>query len=554
VAGYVFVQWIHVIRIFLRTHWVFGIAFLAGLAVRVITMLGFPPAIWYGGDSASYVSTADNMSPGISRLSGYGLVLRLLRPFHSFAVVTAASHLMGLAIGVLTYALLRRYGLPGWGATLAALPVLADVYQIQLEHEILASATFGFLIATAVIVLLWWRGTQPPWAPAAAALLLGMASTLWPVGLPLLLLLLAYLLVRRAGWRAVGSAVIAGSLPLMLYLGWFDSHYHQIALNDADGVFLWSRTMTFADCAVIKPPADEAPLCVRTPAAKRWAPDAYIWAKKSPLNGLPGPKFSAKKDALARDFALRAITAQPGSYLNAVLDDFSRTFTWNRPAYPSQQFVDRYQFTFATSDWVRSRAEGLRLAREQRAYTGGSTAKTRAVQPLAGFMRDYQRFAYVRGTMLAAVLLLGLAAIARSWSAGGWRRLRGWGGHALFPLVAALAMLLVPDATAGFSERYVVPAMPVACLAAALAFARTPRDPAAAQPQPATAQPQPAAAQPQPAAAQPEPAAAQPEPATAQPEPAGVQPQPAGAQPHPGTTPPVRSWPATKWTILRRIR
>ena len=78
-------------------------------------MLGFPPAIWFGGDSASYLSTALYHAPGTSRVSGYGVVLFVLKPFHSFAVVTAVQHLMGLAVGVMIYALLRRYGLPGWG-------------------------------------------------------------------------------------------------------------------------------------------------------------------------------------------------------------------------------------------------------------------------------------------------------------------------------------------------------------------------------------------------------------------------------------------------------
>ena len=118
----------------LGRHRLFAAVFGLGLAARLITMLGFPPAIWFGGDSASYLSTALYHVPGVSRLSGYGVFLFVLRPFHSFAVITAVQHLMGLAIGVMIYALLRRYGLPGWGATLAAVPVLLDAYEIQLEH------------------------------------------------------------------------------------------------------------------------------------------------------------------------------------------------------------------------------------------------------------------------------------------------------------------------------------------------------------------------------------------------------------------------------------
>ena len=163
----------------------FAVAFTLGLALRVITMLGFPPAIWFGGDSASYLSTALRLVPGTSRLSGYGLMLLVLRPFHSFAAVTAVQHLMGLALGVMIYALLRRYGLPDWGATLAALPVLLGAYQIQLEHEILPSAAFSFGVLSAITLTLWWLvrepdAGRPSWPAVTAGPLLAVSATYWP--------------------------------------------------------------------------------------------------------------------------------------------------------------------------------------------------------------------------------------------------------------------------------------------------------------------------------------------------------------------------------------
>jgi hypothetical protein len=453
----------------LAKNWVFCAAFALGLVLRVITMLGFPPAIWFGGDSVSYLSTALHLSPGTSRQSGYGIMLFALRPFHSFFVVTAVQHLMGMAIAVTIYALLRRYGLPGWGATLAALPVLLDVYQIQVEHEILATAAFGFMAMAALTLILWWHGERPLWATVTAAVLLGTASTMWPIGLPLLILFFLYLIIRKAGWRAVAAALAAGALPLAMYLGWFDSTYHRVAFNYSDGIFLWSRTMTFADCAIIKPPADETGLCPRVPAAKRPAASIFIWERNSPLNSLPGAKFSHGKNELAMNFALRAIAAQPAAYIRDALDDFALTFSWNKPPHPSAQYRSRYQFTYATDDWA-SAATGRALARDQRRYTGGSLAPTKAVQPFAGWMQFYQRFGYVRGTMLAAGLLIGFAAIAGSWTRGGFGRPRGWGGPALFPCAVAMTILLIPNLTADFSERYAVPAMPAVCLAAAFAF------------------------------------------------------------------------------------
>jgi hypothetical protein len=92
-------------------------------------------------------------------------------------------------------------------------------------------------------------------------------------------------------------------------------------------------------------------------------------------------------------------------------------------------------------------------------------------------MRGYQRFAYVPGALLGVLLLVGLGGIVRSWRGGGFRRLDGWGGPGLFPWAASVTLLVVPVMTADFSERYALIAMPVICLAAALAFA--PRDPGA---------------------------------------------------------------------------
>ncbi len=432
-------------------------------------MLGFRPAIFLGGDSTSYLTTGLSLIPGISRQSGYGLVLFLLRPAHSFLLVTALQHAAGLVIAVLIYALLRRYGLPAWGATLAALPVLADAYQLQLEQEILATTTFGLLVIAALALILWWPDDRPRWATAAAAALLALSSVTWPAGLPLLILFLGYLIFRRAGWRAIVTGLAAAAIPLVMYLAWFDAYYHSVAFNESDGIFLWSRTMAFADCAVIRPPADEAGLCPRQPVAQRPDGPSYIWAANSPLKALPGPKFSPGHNALAMNFALRAIAAQPAAYARTVADGFWLTFSWRRPDRRSALHSEKYQFGYATRTWA-SAATSRELAADQRYYTGAATP-ARAVPPYARWMAGYQRFGFLRGPLLGAALLAGLAGIAGR-AGGGFRRLRGWGGPALFPWTAAMVMLIVPNVTASFSIRYVVPAQAVACLAAGLAFAR----------------------------------------------------------------------------------
>jgi hypothetical protein len=472
----------------------FSVAIALGLVLRLITMLGFPPAIWFGGDSVSYVNSSLHLWPGVSRESGYGVMLKFLEPFRSFFVVTLVQHLMGLAIGVLIYALLRhRYRLPAWGATLAAAPVLLDAYVIQLEQEILADSAFTFLCVAAITLVLWWPDTdRPKWSLPAAAALLAIASTFWPVGLPLLVVLLVYLIVRRFGWRRVVATAVAGAVPLLLYVGWFDVRYHQAAFNDSDGVFLWSRTMTFANCAVIDPPADLRPLCPSGPPSARPAAPFYIWEANTPLLkvGTGGTnRFSASRNALARKFAIKAIEAQPLSFAAVVARGWLLTFSWERPNVPSAAMASRYQFANATQTQNSLAgtspaviAAGIAsLHQVQKDYTGGHTADTRAVRPFSTFMIDYQRVVYLRGTMLAVLMLIGLGGVVLAWRRDGFTRLRGWGGPALFPLVAALTMEVTPPLTADFSLRYVVPTIPVTCLAAALAFARI-RQPAPVEP------------------------------------------------------------------------
>src|SRR6266487_1670486 len=90
----------------------------------------------------------------------------------------------------------------------------------------------------------------------------------------------------------------------------------------------------------------------------------------------------------------------------------------------------------ATSTWA-SAATNSELATDQHYYTHGGATPTRAVQPFARWMAGYQRFGFLRGTLLGVVLLIGLAGITLRLTRGGFRHLRGWGGPALYPWTAA---------------------------------------------------------------------------------------------------------------------
>jgi hypothetical protein len=81
-----------------------------------------------------------------------------------------------------------------------AVPGLFDAYEVQLEQLMMSDALFLFLLMSAATVALWrekmtWR------AGIGAGLLLALAGLTRIIGLPLVVLLVLFLLVRRVGWR-----------------------------------------------------------------------------------------------------------------------------------------------------------------------------------------------------------------------------------------------------------------------------------------------------------------------------------------------------------------
>ncbi|HEX6469568.1 MAG TPA: hypothetical protein VF069_10770 [Streptosporangiaceae bacterium] len=442
-------------------HRMFSVLLTVGVLLRIDTMLGYHPAMWFN-DSFDYLHVAMSPYPHAIRPDGYAFFLLLLRPFHSFALVVGLQHLMGVTIGVVIYALLRgRFALPAWGAALAAAPVLLDAYQIQLEHLVLSDVPFTFLVILAIAVLLW--RANPSWKiGAAVGLLLGMASLTRSVGLPVLLAVVVYLIARRVRWRVIAATVALCGLPMAAYSVWFHAYYGKFAMTESSGVFLYARVYKFADCDKIQPPNEEIPLCVQPDHKLPFSQDG-IWNRRSPLHRVPAARFTQLQNRMAGDFAKRAIMAQPGDYLKVVAGDFFRVFKWNRTVFPDSDTYEEYEFrthTAALPDWRMS--QDKTADQEAAAYERGR-ASTQITEPFGQIIRVYQDLVYLRGTILGGILLVGLAGMIALW--------RRFGGPALLPWMTAVGLLLAPAATAEFDYRYILPATPLACIAAALAFA-----------------------------------------------------------------------------------
>jgi hypothetical protein len=447
---------------------------IPALLLRADAELGY--RWWaYFNDSFDYISTAATGVMDPTRTSGYSIFLRFLMPLHSFGLVTVLQHLMGLAVGVMIYALARRrFGAPAWLSVLMTLPVLYDGFEIQLEHLILSDTLFLFIAMLAITVLLWtpevsWRKCT------VAGLLLGLSAVVRSTGLPLIPVFALYLLIvlfpatraRKtwAAWRPLvaglaGFCVLA-ALPNLGYMALYDHQHGQFAENTSTGVFLYSRVMTFAECSKMDLSSDPQllALCTTVPPGQRPIAQAYIWTPASPLDRFPPSKFSPLPNSLANQFAIKAIEAQPLAYTRTVFDDTWRAFDWPRAVFPNAATYDEYVFGYHPLSIPRSPFGGYP---NTAAYYEQGNPNTKITGPYAGIIRVYQRYVWLPGTVFGLILLAGLIAV-------GWRWRRG-GRDAFLPWLSSLALIVVPAATAEFDYRYVTTAVPFACLALALAF------------------------------------------------------------------------------------
>jgi hypothetical protein len=335
----------------------------------------------------------------------------------------------------------------------------------------MAETLFTFLVMISVALLLW--RPRPSWPVGLlAGLLTGYAIVVRTEGVPVPVVLAGYLLVRRVGWRPV-LAVLAGcAVPVAGYALWFHSWTGQYALTRSEGFYLWGAVSPFAECAQIKPPADERRFCLTTPPAKRLAPGAIVW-RAPQVRNLPGGPVSARNNRLLTDFAVRAVAAQPADYLRTIAGDVGRAVDWRRYPYPSRGTV--YYLYFHTKPQVvphRTWIRGGTAISDVRAY--GRASPSRVIKPAASLIAGYQRVFYTWGPLFGAILVIGLGGLVRFW-----RRL---GGPGLLPWATAVVLLVAPMALAGFDYRYLMPVLPFSCLAAGLAAAPRRADAAAATP------------------------------------------------------------------------
>ena len=454
-----------------RNHRLFTLVACVSVIPRVIAALGFKPALFIQ-DSFSYMKQSVQVLP-LSQLrpAGYPLMLHLLQPFHSLLLVTTLQHLMGIGLGVIIYGVLRTRGLPAWGATLAAVPTLFDSRQVWLESSILPDTLFTLVLMIAVAILIV-RPKPTIWQAVIVGLLVSWASVIRGNGAPVIVVILAFLLIQRVGWKVLTACLAAFVVPLAAYALIFFSEYGQLNITNSTGLFLWSRSMSFANCAVIKPPASLVPLCrenqpghpaapapawsidalmnERTPAEYLWAPDA--WYR---VDAHPG--INAYNNNLAMQFAERAILAQPLDYFKTVGKEVLLTF------FATDRPDDYLSDHFTVAPHVNPMAPYMRYWEYRYAH---AHSNTHVVYPWAYFMFLYQMPVWFPGWVFFLAMAAGLVLVIRRW--------RGWGRYAGLAWGVSAVNLVVPIAAAELDYRYALSAVPFACLALGLAFIRKP--------------------------------------------------------------------------------
>ena len=250
-----------------RRHWVFGLLLAAGLVLRVVAQLGYEPALLFI-DSKKYIFGTDFNNGNWGSFDPIGYTLLILRPvlmFANLAFVALLQHVLGMAMAAALYVLMLRRGVTRWLAALAVAPVLLDAYQLNAEQTIMPDVLFEALLVAGIVLLLW----QP--RPVLAlvilgGLALGASAPVRQVGEALIVPALIYVLAGAQGWRTrlLHGAVLTFcfALPIVGYMSYSAVILHYgFELSNMGDAYLYGRTAHAADCATLKIPADERPLC-----------------------------------------------------------------------------------------------------------------------------------------------------------------------------------------------------------------------------------------------------------------------------------------------------
>ena len=448
-----------------RRNWLLAILLAAGLVLRVVAQLAYRPALLFI-DSIKYLfgAYAGNDPPG------YELILKVFLRVGTLPLVVAVQHLLGLAMAVALYLILRRRGVPRWLAALAAAPILLDAYQLQIEQSIMPDTAFEALIVTGLVCLLW----QPRprlWMVLAAGLALGSSATVRQVGEIFILPALVYVLITVPGWRArlVKAAALCAAFALPILVISFRNYVaiKHFSLAPYAAGTIYGRAAAAAGCATLTLPPYERALCP-SPSQQARGPDWLDHGAASPIKYV-APPAGMHHVPMAADFSRRVFEQQPLRMASAIGRDAVKLFAVQRVTFPGDTSVTRWQFQrafplyppYITDAHGHLRFAQLNPAGQVKVIARGRRFRDQpTVNPgLAGFLRSYQLGGgYTPGPLFLVTALAGLAGTIGVPRREASAAQRATATACLLTFLSAAAVLLASDLFE-FSWRYQLPAL-----------------------------------------------------------------------------------------------
>ena len=471
------------------TYWPLAVVVAGAVVVRIVAMTTYSSAVFAWQDSLRFVRVApfaplEGLFDDPWLPAGYPLALSAVRVVTNELWVTIAlQHLAGLTAGVLLYLSVRRFGAPRWLALIPAGVLLLSGDFVYWEHNLMTEAPFTAVVAAGLYMVSRGLTGGGQTALVAGGVLLALSGLVRNTGLAVVPL--AAVIAAYAGSSVLRERVLRGAailLPALLVVGVYavvaTSAGRYSGIADLNGWFLYGRAAPFADCHAFQPSRDLRVLCEQLPPEQRLGAYHYVndadgpgrqWFDLAPWACSPRPMpqkpCEDSQDDEVREFALDAITHQPGAYARVVIRDLAR-------------YVDPEVGAFrprsgSTPEAARFGAEGGSGSEEIASYTDrrydGVSVDNHPGDDLLG---SYQRIVRVGGLALISALVLALLGGIAARGPMRWAIL-------LFGLTAAL-LYAIPVVTWTYDARYGIPGQPFliaagACGAFALATRGSPR-------------------------------------------------------------------------------
>jgi hypothetical protein len=340
-----------------RRHWMFWLLLAGGLVLRAIAQIAYEPALLFI-DSKKYIFGTDFNNTIWGSFDPLGYSLLILRPVlifgKSLAYAALVQHVLGMAMAGALYALMLRRGVYRWLAALAVAPVLLDAYQLNAEQTIMPDVLFEALLVAGLVLLLWQR--RPGlFLVVLGGLALGASAPVRQVGEALIAPALIYVVFAAQGWRKrlLHGAVLTAcfALPIVGYMSYSAViMQYGFELSNMGNAYLYGRAAHAADCATLKIPANERPLCPGASASATLGVDGLVNAPESPrvtympVNVQLGVLIDT--NPWQKDLAYHVLRQQPMRVAGDIARDSVKIFALTRNTEQGDTPISRWQFQF----------------------------------------------------------------------------------------------------------------------------------------------------------------------------------------------------------------